>query len=205
MSKEEISADLPGSEPVAIKVEDRRFWARPALDSGSGAEAGAPRLPTFVEQLQQQLEAARQRLDQTRDAVRQIQSEADQSRQRLLRDVEARAERKVALLLAPVLEAIDGLDLALRSARDKADLEGLIAGLELVRAQLGSRLLELGLERLAAAGAEFDPTLHEAVAAVATGDPEQAGRVIQELQAGYRLGETLIRPARVTVGKAQDE
>jgi molecular chaperone GrpE len=202
MSKDEIIADLPGPEPAPIKVEDRRFWVR-ARDSAEAdqPELGERRLPTYVEQLQEQLEAARQKLEEARAALRRVQQEADESRQRILRDVEARAQRKAAGLLAPILEAIDGIDFALRTARSAASSEGLLAGLELVRSQLGSRLLELGLERVPTVGAEFDPTIHEAVTTVPVSEAGQAGRVIEEVQAGYRLGETLVRPARVTVGQ----
>ena len=204
MSSDDILSGVPPVETPEIKVEDRRFWVRSA-GGDSEAEGGSKRrLPTFVEQLQEQLDASRRGLEEARAAVRKIQQEADQSRQRLQRDVEARAERKAAALLAPILDAIDGLDLALRTARDTQEVESLIAGLELVRAQLGSRLLELGLERVPARGAEFDPNIHEAIATVAVQDPSQAGQVIEEVQAGYRLGATLVRPARVTVGQPAD-
>jgi len=63
-------------------------------------------------------------------------------------------------------------------------------------------LLKNGVERLDLEGAEFDPNVAEAVAVVAA-DPALDGRIVRTVRPGYRLGERVIRPARVLVGRAE--
>jgi len=68
-------------------------------------------------------------------------------------------------------------------------------------AGLQQRISALGAERITVTGQRFDPHLAEAVDAVTVADPEQDGRVVQEVRAGYRIGERILRPARVRVGR----
>jgi molecular chaperone GrpE len=63
------------------------------------------------------------------------------------------------------------------------------------------RITELGAERLSVAGQPFDPRLAEAVDTVVVADAAQDGWVIQEIRPGYRIGERILRPARVRVGR----
>ena len=67
-----------------------------------------------------------------------------------------------------------------------------------------SALAAAGVEAVGSTGERFDPELHEAVDTVAVG-PERDGEVVVEYSRGYRMGERLLRPARVRVGRAQGE
>ena len=78
------------------------------------------------------------------------------------------------------------------------------AGLEGIRSisnSVENALTNAGVEPVAAIGEEFDPELHEAVD-TAEADPELDGRVISEYSRGFRMGDRLLRPARVRVGRA---
>jgi len=96
---------------------------------------------------------------------------------------------------------VDGLDdLARFAGVDQAtDVKTLHEGVELVKRKLWKALDGVGLVRIDQAGVPFDPTVHEAVTTGPAAAPEQDHTVGAVLQAGYRLGETLIRPARVLV------
>jgi molecular chaperone GrpE len=63
------------------------------------------------------------------------------------------------------------------------------------------RLADLGVEPVPAVGEPFDPEVHEAVDEVAVDDPTLDGRVVAELQRGFRFGDRLVRPAIVRVGR----
>ena len=65
------------------------------------------------------------------------------------------------------------------------------------------KLLELGLQRIDAAGKDFDPTLHEAVAVHPVQDAAHNNMVVQELRPGFMQGDKVVRPAQVLVGKLQ--
>jgi molecular chaperone GrpE len=73
--------------------------------------------------------------------------------------------------------------------------------MKLVRAQLEGVLRGYGLERFDAPGARFDPREHEAMDVAAVDDPELDGTVVAQWEAGYRFGDRVLRPARVTVAK----
>jgi molecular chaperone GrpE len=93
-----------------------------------------------------------------------------------------------------VLPALDNLERAL-----EADGEGLADGVALVHKELASALASAGIEPIDPAGEAFDPNLHEALSSRPPEDGEGSGVVVETVQRGYRLGETLIRPARVVV------
>jgi molecular chaperone GrpE len=93
-----------------------------------------------------------------------------------------------------VLPALDNLERAL-----DAEGDGLAEGVALVHQELASALAGAGIEAIDPAGEAFDPTLHEALSSRPAEEGEASGVVVETVQRGYRLGETLIRPARVVV------
>ena len=125
-----------------------------------------------------------------------LQADMDNYRKRQVR----RADDAVAVererLLRLMLPVADNLTRALN--QDGQVDEVLRQGVELTHREL-MRLLEAeGVTRLEAVGQTFTPELHEAVATVMT-EAEAAGTVVEEVESGYKLGERLLRPARVVV------
>jgi molecular chaperone GrpE len=125
-----------------------------------------------------------------------LQADMDNYRKRQVR----RADDAVAVererLLRLMLPVADNLTRALN--QDGQVDEVLRQGVELTHREL-MRLLEAeGVTRLEAVGQTFSPELHEAVATVMT-EAEAAGTVVEEVESGYKLGERLLRPARVVV------
>lgn len=125
-----------------------------------------------------------------------LQADMDNYRKRQVR----RADDAVAVererLLRLMLPVADNLTRALN--QDGQVDEMLRQGVELTHREL-MRLLEAeGVTRLEAVGQTFTPELHEAVATVMT-EAEAAGTVVEEVESGYKLGERLLRPARVVV------
>ncbi len=103
-------------------------------------------------------------------------------------------------LLRELLPVFDNLERASQHARGSADVQSLSDGIEIVMRQFIDTLGKLNVERVATVGQPFDPNLHEAVQQIETADVP-AGAIAQELLAGYRLGDRLIRPAMVVVAK----
>ena len=100
-------------------------------------------------------------------------------------------------LAKELLPALDNLDRALEAA---ADDDPLLQGVRLVRSELSGALARVGIESFAPVGEPFDPTLHDAVATAPQPEGGAAsGIVVEVYQLGYRLGESVIRPARVVV------
>jgi molecular chaperone GrpE len=129
--------------------------------------------------------------------AQRTQADFENYRKRVAREAAAAQERGVCALTKELLPALDNLDRALEAA---AEEDPLLEGVRLVRQELSAALARTGIESFTPLGETFDPTLHEAVATAP--QPEggaRGGTVVEVYQAGYRLGESVIRPARVVV------
>jgi molecular chaperone GrpE len=181
--------------PAKMTVVDRRHHAQPAEDSAAspGAET---RYPSFVEELKDRVEIAEKRM---RQAVQEAHSEVDAVRARLQRDVERRVMEGKSRLLGAMLEVLDNLD---RAAKVAAGESKLVAdGIELIRKQMLAVLKSEGVEPIETLGLEYDPNVAEAVVIEAV-EPARGNLILEEIQRGYRHGDTILRAARVKVGKA---
>src|SRR3954453_15503309 len=159
---------------IPVKVVDRRWWARG--DDGAPPERSSK--PTYIEELEQQL-AEKDRLAQEYIAkYRQAASEFEESRLRLRREISKDIERGRREILADLLEVVDNLDRALDAARQSPSPEALLQGVEMVQRQFLAKLEGLGVRRIDAAGAPFDPSQHEAVATVPASTPDEDGHVV---------------------------
>ncbi|MBA3541211.1 MAG: nucleotide exchange factor GrpE [Deltaproteobacteria bacterium] len=132
---------------------------------------------------------------------------------RALRELEAtqaRVEREALRvheetrkkLVSELLPVLDNLDRTIRAEARNRDASAVVEGVCLVRAQLEGVLRGYGVERIEAVGARFDPGVHDAISVVAVRDPARHGMVVDQIEPGYRLGDRLLRPAKVVVGRA---
>jgi molecular chaperone GrpE len=150
--------------------------------------------------LDELVETAAER-DQYLALAQRTQADFENYRKRVARDAAAAQERGVAKLAKELLPALDNLDRAIEAATLKGTGEfedPLLAGVRLVRSELSAALARLGIEAFAPLGEPFDPNLHEAVAQQPV-EGATSGEVAEVFQNGYRMGETIIRPARVLV------
>lgn len=192
-----------------IRVTDRR---RIQLDDDPNADResiDAPNLkPSFVEELEARTKAAEQktlevqsRFEQLR---KQLQSETDETRQRLNRAADERAQREQANFIAGLLPVLDNLERATEAAASGSSSEVIAEGIRQTAASFENALAAAGLEPIDAVGQMFDPELHEAIETVEVG-AEDEGKVISQHTRGYRIGERLLRPARVKVGRYSEK
>ncbi|HTA33323.1 MAG TPA: nucleotide exchange factor GrpE [Solirubrobacteraceae bacterium] len=142
------------------------------------------------------VKTAKQRDDYLALAQR-TQADFENYRKRVAREAAAAQERGACSLAKELLPALDNLDRAIEHA-DQDD--PLLQGVRLVRSELAAALARAGIESFSPAGEPFDPEVHEAVATAAQapgGKP--SGTVVEVYQPGYRLGASILRPARVVV------
>ncbi|HWF56342.1 MAG TPA: nucleotide exchange factor GrpE [Solirubrobacteraceae bacterium] len=138
--------------------------------------------------------------------AQRTQADFENYRKRAVRDAALAQARGVAKLAKELLPAVDNLDRALAAARAAAAAAGegdevhaqLVSGIELVHADVISALQRAGIEGFSPVGETFDPQLHEAVAQAPIAGAEP-GSVVEVYQRGYKLGESVLRPARVLV------
>ncbi len=148
--------------------------------------------------LEERLADAEARAEEYLALAQRTQADFENYRKRAVRDQEslvARAHERVVKELLPIL---DDLERALDAAGDHEEAK-LEDGVRLVLRALADLLAREGLAEIATDGA-FDPHVHEALLAQPAEDAE-SGHVLQVLQKGYRLGDKVVRPARVIVAE----
>jgi molecular chaperone GrpE len=107
-------------------------------------------------------------------------------------------------LVRELIPILDNFDRALSSARTAGGADSVVAGVELIQRELLRMLERIGVTRYSAVGQPFDPTRHEAIARVVSGD-SAPNTVVSETAPGYTLHGRVLRPAMVAVAAAPDE
>jgi molecular chaperone GrpE len=140
---------------------------------------------------------ARER-DEYLDALRRTAAEFDNYRKRVQRDQAALHARAAEQLVTALLPVLDDLERALQAAEEHEEAK-LEEGVRLVHRAFADVLRREGLEEIATDGA-FDPHVHEALLAQPV-EGAEPGAVVDVVQKGYRLGDLVLRPARVIVAE----
>jgi molecular chaperone GrpE len=165
------------------------------------ADAAAPQMVP-AEQVTAALEAAAE----FKDKLLRTLAEMENLRKRTEREISDARTYGASNFARDVLAVADNMHRALEAigpeARVQADgtLKTLIEGIELTERELHKALSKNGVKKFSPEGEKFDPNLHEAMYEMPTADLP-AGHVAQVMQAGYMLGERVLRPAMVGVSK----
>jgi len=132
---------------------------------------------------------------------RYLRSVADMDNVRRRAKSEAADARKFAneVLVTDLLPVLDNFTRAMDAAEQSENLEALKSGVEQIHRQLHDILTRAGLERIECLGEKFDPNLHEAIMQVEPEGDQEPHQVVEELRAGYRLADRVIRPSLVKV------
>ena len=144
-----------------------------------------------------ELDAVTRERDEYLDALQRLKAEFDNYRKRVARDQQELAARAHERLVKELVPVLDDLERALEAAsqHEEAKLE---EGMRLVHRSLAALLAREGLSEVETNG-KFDPHTQEALLSQPS-DAEE-GSVIQVFQKGYKLGDRVLRPARVVVSQ----
>jgi molecular chaperone GrpE len=139
--------------------------------------------------------------DEYLDALQRLKAEFDNYRKRVARDQQELAARAHERLVKELVPILDDLERALEAVaqHEEARLE---EGVRLVHRSLGDLLMREGLTEVETAG-KFDPHTQEAL--LSQPSDEEEGSVIQVLQKGYKLGDRVLRPARVVISQGTEQ
>jgi molecular chaperone GrpE len=130
--------------------------------------------------------------------AQRTQADFENYRKRMVRDVRAAEARGMGRLAKELLPAIDNLERAVAALEAADEDHHMTDGIRLVTTELAAALGRTGIEGYAAKGERFDPVYHEAVGQYAI-EGTEPGTIIEVLQPGYRLHDSVLRPARVIV------
>jgi molecular chaperone GrpE len=163
-------------EPQVTKEEQEQQVA-PRLDGGD------------------EVAAVKVERDELFDRLQRLAAEFDNFRKRSLREQAAMATRANERLVKELLPILDDLGRALEAAAEHEEAK-LEEGVRLVHRSLADVLSREGVAEIATDG-KFDPHVHEAL--LSQPSDQEEGSVIEVVQKGYKLGDRVIRPARVVI------
>ena len=188
---EDLSSDVD-----ALAAEDP--FGEVELEADEGGPDRAELIATRAE-----LKRVESQNAELKDQLTRRQADFENYRKRVDRERSETYNRVVADVAAKLLPVLDNLKRALEAessveSSESDEFRHFLSGVDLIYKQLNGVLDALGVKPIAAVGEQFDPHIHEAVVTEATDDYEP-DTVMQEIVAGYRLGDKLIRPALVKV------
>jgi molecular chaperone GrpE len=141
--------------------------------------------------------------DEYLELAKRTKADFENFRKRMASEVQAAGARGKAELIGEMVPALDGLERAIDAVGldPEGDSEDALAhGVLLVFRGLRETLARNGVEPVDPKGERFDPNLHEALSTQPVEEAE-SGTVVEVVQKGYRLGDQLVRPARVVVAE----
>src|SRR3984885_1675790 len=160
----------------------------------------------------EELTAKAEKADEYLELARRTKADFENYRKRAAREAAAAQERGIAKLAKELLPAVDNLDRELQAAQSvtaasqtnsgrpaDSGTATLVSGIKLVHDDVIAALARAGVEGFSPQGERFDPQFHEAIAQQPV-EGAEPGTVVEGYQRGYRLGDVVIRPARVVVG-----
>jgi molecular chaperone GrpE len=175
---------------------------RPTPEGAPGGPHAGPATVDRVAELEAALAAARDEARQNHERWVRERADLENLRKRAARERQDALLHGNETLLRDLLPVVDNLERAVEAAREGGNGKPIVEGIELVLKAFLDVLERHGVARMAARGAPFDPSHHEAVAHVESHEHEP-NLVIDEHQPGYRLRDRLLRPALVTVSKGK--
>lgn len=170
-------AEPAGDQDPAAEKEYDEAKEEAVEEAGSSDAEAASAEPNYLEMAQR------------------LQAELENVRKRAARDVMQAGARAKTNLVRELLPVVDNLERALATANPEED--HLAEGVRLVHVELINTLQRNGIQAFDPAGEQFDPNVHEAIS-MREGE-NGSGIVLDVVEKGYKLNDTVIRPARVVV------
>jgi molecular chaperone GrpE len=165
----------------------------------------APVVPESAESAVQAGAAGADERTELKDKYLRLAAEFDNYRKRALREREEMWGRARADLVERLVDALDDLARFAHVDPEITDSKTMHEGMDMVERKMWKALEAAGVQRIDQVGGRFDPKVHEAVTTTPAESAEQDYTVGSVLQAGYQLGNALIRPARVVVQVWRDD
>ena len=141
--------------------------------------------------------------DVYKDRWMRLAAEFDNYKKRTLRERDALVQSANVGLIRDLLPIVDSVDRATAHAGGDTESEAFKEGIRMIMEELPKLLSNRGLSEIEAAGQPFDPNLHEALMQVAS--DHEAGTIAEVIERGYRLGDQVLRHAKVVVSQGLAE
>lgn len=191
-SSEEIEASAPEDESASSASEEEAELNEDESRRSPG-DIGESTETDETEQL-------RQKVAELEDKLLRSHAEFDNYRKRALRQQEQAVASAREGVITELLEIVDNFERAAEHAEGEVDATALKSGMEMIYNQLRSLLRRYDVTPVESVGRPFDPSLHEALMQVES-DEHPDGTVVNELTRGYKVGDRVLRYAKVGVSR----
>ncbi len=171
-----------------------------APDGAEAPEAVAEKEVSEQPSIEEQLAAAQQEAAKNLDGWQRALADLSNARKRFDKQTQMAFTNATVDVVSKVLPIIDDFDRAMESVPPEIAENAWFDGLGGVLRKLNRILEGINAERIPALGEQFDPNVHEALSTDSS-TTEESGTIVSELQAGYRIGDRVIRPALVIVAE----
>ena len=156
---------------------------------------------TEEEQLKLQLAEAEAKIAELQDRYLRQAAEFDNYRKRTMKEKADLIKSAAEKVMVAELPIVDDMDRALDNMEKGMDADACIEGFKLIAQKFKNTLAQQGLEKIETDGQDFDTDFHEAIALIPAPSEELKGKILDCVQAGYKLGDKVIRHAKVAVGQ----
>lgn len=194
MNHQDEEVEEESSEETPVSDREQEAWQQ---SDETLAEATQE---TTLEPEESDLEVAQREAKENYDKFLRVYAEFENYKKRMEREKSEFLKYANEGLIKEMLVVIDNLDRAVAQARQNAETESLVEGVEMILRQIKEIMEKHGVRELRSLGEPFDPNLHEAMMHEVANDHDE-NTVIDEFQKGYVFKDRLIRPALVKVSK----
>ncbi|GAB6138345.1 nucleotide exchange factor GrpE [Halanaerobaculum tunisiense] len=184
--KEELTEEVDAIEEEFAKLKD-------GLDT-------AKQLEEQLGKLEEELASVSEEKEKYINRLQRLQADFSNYKKRVTKEKEKISKQTTKDFVADLLPIIDNFERALDTSGDSKEVADVLEGVEMIHRQLTDLLENNDVEKIATVGKEFDPNFHQAVMNEAS-DEYESGVITEELQAGYKLEDLVIRPAMVRVAE----
>lgn len=139
-------------------------------------------------------------LAEYKDKFLRLYAEFENFRRRTAKERLEFEKTAIERLVVDILPVIDDFERAQSSMADSTDIDAVKEGVNLVQQKLVNTLTQKGLKPIGAQGEKFDSELHEAITQIPAPSDDMKGKVVDEVEKGYYLGEKVIRFSKVVIG-----
>lgn len=184
----ETNTEQPTTEQTAVEV----------VREETEQEVTTEQLKAHIAELENQLAQAQMEANDYKERWIRVSADFQNFRKRVMQErIEAYNKGKEDAVLA-LLPVLDNMERALSSLTENADLKAFRQGMELIVRLFHDALKRLDVEPIPSGGQKFDPYYHEAFERVERDDVED-GTIVGVVEQGYKMGDKVIRPAKVRV------
>lgn len=134
------------------------------------------------------------------DKYLRLAAEFDNFRRRTIKEKTEWMQTAGQDILVSVLPILDDLERALKNFPDDSNFADTKMGIELIHQKMTTILVSKGLKPIEALGTDFNTDLHEAITHIPASEESLKGKVVDEVERGYMLGEKVIRFSKVVIG-----